>query len=60
MGEHADHGPVATHPVLLGIAAVAFLVLIVLGFQLKLASGYHDAGHNNIEHSADQKTDTDH
>lgn len=50
MADHQDHGPVATHPVLLAIAGVSFLVLMVLGFQLKSASS-HGSEHS-VEHSS--------
>jgi len=54
MAEHEDHGPVATHPVLLGVAGIAFLVLMVLGFQLKSASGHHAVAADHTESSAER------
>jgi len=50
MGEHEDHGPVATHPILLGIAGVSFLVFMVLGLQLKSASGHAAVSHSSVGH----------
>ncbi len=47
MADHEDHGPVATHPLLLGVAAFAFLVLMVIGFQLWSSAGHTtDTGHD--------------
>ena len=60
MGEHEDHGPVATHPVLLGIAGVAFLVLMVLGFKLKSASGHHGVQHSDVGQATNQQTSAEH
>lgn len=46
MADHNDHGPVATHPLMLGVAGFAFVVLLVLGFQLWASAGHDgDAGH---------------
>jgi len=53
LAEQEDHGPVATHPVILGIAGVAFLVLMVLGFQLKAASGHHGVAQTSGHHQTD-------
>ncbi len=48
MADHEDHGPVATHPLMLGIAGFAFLILMVLGFQLWSSAGHSsDAGHGS-------------
>jgi len=53
MGEHADHGPIATHPILLGIAGIAFLVLMALGVQLKSISGHHELAHDAGHHTSE-------
>ena len=51
MADHEDHGPVATHPLLLGVAGFAFLVLMVIGFQLWVSAG-HDGGVGHASQSS--------
>ncbi len=54
MADHEDHGPVATHPLLLAVAGVAFAVLMILGIQL-----WSSAGHS-AESSHETKSSSTH